>query len=77
MTIKNDEPDNFERQEVELPVKEVLLAINDLPILARLEFAQNLLFSNGGCKDALEPNAVLILVHDVIGDVVKVLESDS
>ena len=74
MTTNDDEANPFERTEVTLPVKEVIKAIDDLPILARLEFAQNLLFSHGGNKDSLEPNAALILAFDIIGDVIKVLD---
>jgi hypothetical protein len=61
-------------RETVLLTEEVVDALNDLPILGRLEFAQNLLFSNGGNKDALRPQAALILIYQVIGDVIKVLD---
>ena len=53
---------------------QVTFALNDLPILARLEFARNLLQSNGGDKDSLPQKAELVIALDVIGDVIKVLE---
>lgn len=67
MTIDGDE-------KIELPVDDVINAINDLPILERLEIARNLLLRSGGSKDALEPNAVMVFVHDLIHDVIKVLD---
>lgn len=74
MTINKKNASRDRTLNVGLSIAQVTQAMSDLHVQARLEFAQNLLFSNGGNKDALEPNAVLILVHDVIGEVVDVLE---
>lgn len=49
-------------------------SLNDLPITARLEFAANLVFDNGGMKHNLERVPALVVAHEVITDVIKVLE---
>jgi len=49
-------------------------ALNDLPILARLEFVKNVIFGSGGNKDGLPQNPVLILAHDVLSDIIEVLK---
>jgi hypothetical protein len=74
MTIDDEEPYIDPRGEAEVPVREVARAIDDLPILARLEMARNLLVVNGGSKDALELKPALVLVHDIICDVIRVLD---
>jgi hypothetical protein len=49
-------------------------ALNDLPILARLEFAKNMVFHVGGDKNGLPQDLVLIAVHDVLDDIAEVLK---
>ena len=74
MTTDDEEPYIDPREEAGVPVWQVARAIDDLPILARLEMARNLLLANGGSKDALELKPALVLVHDIICDVIKVLD---
>jgi len=55
-------------------IMEVVDAMNDLTILARLEFAKNIVFGNGGNKGGYPQNPALILAHDVLSDVIDVLK---
>ena len=48
-------------------------AIDDLPILSRLEFAKVLIFQNGGNKDDESQQSALVLASDVIDSVMDVL----
>jgi hypothetical protein len=48
-------------------------SVDDLPILARLEFAANLVFDNGGLKDDAGRIPGLVIAHEVITDVINVL----
>jgi hypothetical protein len=74
MRADNKTRNGYGPDDTEKLITEVINALSDLPILARLEFAQNLLFSNGGNKEALRPNAELIIAFDVLGGVIDVLE---
>jgi hypothetical protein len=56
--------------------KTVTLACDDLPILARLEFARNLVFGRGGDKDS-NPDPVLLVATGVLTGVIEVLKKHS
>ena len=66
--------DVTKQTEEEKLVHDVTFALNDLPILARLQFAANLILGNGGMKDTVDQVPALIVAHEVISDVIKVLE---
>jgi hypothetical protein len=51
----------------------VTLALGDLPILARLEFARNMIFGRGGDKHST-PDPVLVVATDVLSGVIEVLK---
>jgi hypothetical protein len=53
---------------------DIVFALDDLPILERLEIAKNLVEANGGHKHAAGSNFQLMVVYDILGDVIKVLE---
>jgi hypothetical protein len=67
-------PDEEQKTEEEKIVHEVTSALNDLPILARLEFAKNLLMGNGGDRHSLPQLPGLVIAHEVVTDVIRVLE---
>jgi hypothetical protein len=74
MTKDDEQQNNAEREAMDNFSKEVVVALNNLPILTRLEFAKNLLDAKGGHKDAIDPNHQLIVVSDVLSEVIRVLE---
>ena len=57
-------------------VKSVTLALDDLPILARLEFARNLVFGRGGDRNS-DPDPLLVIATDVLNDVIEVLKNNA
>jgi hypothetical protein len=63
-----------EQNEQERLVHEVTFALNDLPILSRLEFAKNLLMGNGGDRHSLPQVPGLVIAHEVITEVIAVLK---
>lgn len=50
-------------------------AINNLPVLERLEFAKNIIFDNGGDKHSIPQDAALITANEVLDGVIKELRS--
>jgi len=50
-------------------------SFHDLPILARVQFVQNLLLFNGGDKDSSPHDPAMILATEVLTGVIAVLES--
>ena len=54
--------------------KTLITALDDLPILARLEFAKNLVFDRGGDKDNLPQDPILVIATDVLTSVIDVLK---
>jgi hypothetical protein len=50
-------------------------AIDDLPILARLEFAKNIVTQNGEDKNHAEREPALVLAVDVLNGVIDVLKT--
>jgi hypothetical protein len=81
--IKNNKPpDDDEQTHVEDLIRDasleitaqVIRALDDLPILARLQFARNLIHANGGDKHSLPQHSELVIVLGVIDDVIDVLE---
>ena len=54
-------------------MRTVRKSLDDLPILARLEFVANLVFDNGGLKDDAGRIPGLVIAHEVITDVINVL----
>jgi hypothetical protein len=56
------------------PTLATVAAMEDLPILARLEFVQSLLLSRGGSRDALPRDMVLVTAEEVLDGVIRVLK---
>jgi hypothetical protein len=56
--------------------REVVDAMCDLPILARLEFVRNIVFSRGGTRGNSFEDEGMIIASDVLRDVIKVLQQD-
>jgi hypothetical protein len=52
----------------------VVSAMNDLPILSRLEFAKNMVLENGGNRHNVGHDPVLVLVNDILADVIQVIK---
>jgi len=69
-------PEKEQPTEVDQLMFNVTGAMNDLPILARLEFAANLVFDVGGIKDANITVPELVVAHGVLSDVIKILEEN-
>jgi hypothetical protein len=57
------------------PLKEVISALDDLPIIARLEFARNLVCNRAGDEDDLSMDPALMVAGEVISDVIRVLRT--
>jgi len=55
-------------------ITSTVIAMNDLTILARLEFVKNIIFDKGGDKNGLPNDNELILANDVLDDVIEVLK---
>lgn len=54
----------------------VVRAMNDLPILARLEFVKNIIFDRGGSRGQDPQEEALIIAADVLGGIIKVLRAN-
>jgi hypothetical protein len=54
----------------------VVRAMNDLPILARLEFVKNIIFDRGGSRGQDTQEEVLIIAADVLGGVIEDLKAN-
>jgi hypothetical protein len=50
-------------------------AMYDLPILARLEFARNLVESHGGTRDAVKMVPQLVVATEVLNDIIEVVKA--
>ena len=61
-----------EKQNTEL-IMATASAMDNLPIIYRLEFVKNLIFDKGGDANGLPNDGVLILAFDVLNDVIDVL----
>ena len=53
--------------------KDIVHALNDLPILARLEFVKNIIFDRGGSRDVAPRDEMLVIATEVLRDVINVL----
>jgi hypothetical protein len=59
------------------PSKAIVKAMDDLPILARLQFVKNIIFDRAANLDIPEQcEEVLIIAHNVLNGVVEVLEAN-
>lgn len=57
----------------EMFMRDVTRAMNNLPIISRLEFAKNLIADHGGERDLLPQDAVLVAAAEILGEVIEVL----
>ncbi len=55
-------------------VTEISEAFDDLPILSRLEFAKNVMFSRDGDKTAVPVDPVSMIVTEVLSGVIDILK---
>ena len=55
-------------------VTATISALNDLPLLSRLEFAKNLILERGGNRHSWPQDAVLVVANDVLADVIQILK---
>jgi hypothetical protein len=74
--MSQDKPVEGQPTEAIMLMRDVARAMDNLPILARLEFAANLVFDAGGIKDTNITVPELVIAHDVIKDVIKILEAN-
>lgn len=72
--MSQDEPDVEQPAEVHQLMRDVRTAMNDLPIIARLQFAANLVFDAGGIRGSDTTVPELVIAYDVLSDVINVLE---
>jgi len=69
---EKEQPEGDEQQNEVIAA--TIAALDDLPIISRLEFAKNLVFDNGGDRHRLPQDPVLIVVNDTLADVIEVLK---
>ena len=74
MTGSIEQEEQTEEQQQNGLVATTISALNDLPIISRLEFAKNMIFDRGGDRHSIPQDPVLIVVNDVLADVIKVLD---
>lgn len=57
-------------------VGSVAMSVDNLPILARLEFAKMIVFARGGDREnhGIPQDPMLVLVHHLLEDVIEVLQ---
>jgi hypothetical protein len=72
-TSDQEEEQTEQDQQKEL-IAATIHALNDLPIISRLEFAKNLVFDKGGDRHNVPQDPVLIVINSVLEDVIRVLE---
>jgi hypothetical protein len=63
------------RETIDALVTQIVSAVDDLPILARLQFAGNLVHDNGGMRNTFEQNPMLIAAVEIIAGVRHLLET--
>jgi hypothetical protein len=51
-------------------------AMNDLPVIARLEFVRNIIFDRGGDKHSIPQDSALITAKEVLDGVIKALRNN-
>jgi hypothetical protein len=51
-------------------------AMSDLPILARLRFVENILFSRGGLRGGHPHDASMVIAAEILGSAIRVLEAN-
>jgi hypothetical protein len=56
-------------------LKATVYALNNLPILTRLEFAANLVFDRGGDRSGLPVDWHAVLLNDILRGVIGVLKT--
>ena len=64
-----------ETREEELSTR-VSRAMDDLPILARVEFVKNIIFDRGGSRDSYPHDETLVIATDVLDGVVEILRKN-
>lgn len=64
----------FPNKEADLS-KSVVGAMDDLPILERLQFAKNLIFDKGGDGASVPQDPTLVVATEVITGVIQVLKA--
>jgi len=73
----NGEPTDDEDEPKPEPatMKATIAALNNLPILARLEFVANLLFDHGGSRESSPRDWHVVTATEVLDGVISVLKT--
>ena len=70
----SEEPDQADQWDTKITAKKVVEAVDELPVMARLQFVKNLLLDHGGAKECVSKDSVLVLSVEVLAGAIAELD---